>query len=342
MRTALILHRSKYPVFLRQASNYPLGDWRFVENDLNPSVEYDAVIVYSNVSAPIRVRSKTKPILITGEPEPVLRYPRSFTDQFGLVVTTQESIQNSNVLRHATCTPWFIGVSAGTVTPWANVEYQTLGELLARGVQEKTRPISMITSIKALTKGHRARLRFGLTAARAFPRELDLFGHGLRTISDKGEALWNYRYHIAVENCVSKNYWTEKIADPLLAKSYPIYHGCPNIFDYFPDGAARIIDIFNPREALASIRQLLHDGLSKSEEEAMLTGRELVIGRYNFVNFLADVLRDCRYTPPALDAESLEITPFTEEWVHPTGVLDKLAFRALAWRVPRALARIRS
>jgi hypothetical protein len=340
MRTALILHRSKYPVFSRQTPSG--GDtqntWRFVENEIDLSVRYDSVIVYSNISSPIRVRSKTKPVLVTGEPEPVLRYPKWYTDQFGLIVTTQGSIENANVVRHATCTPWFIGVSAGTVNPWQNVEYERVDEILGHS-RNKTRVMSMVTSRKALTKGHRARLRFALKAARTFSGELDLFGHGLRPISDKGEALWEYRYHIAVENCVFSDYWTEKIADPFLAGTYPIYHGCPNIFHYFPEGSARVVDIYNAREAIGSIRQLLNDGISKSEEAAMLAARDLVLGRYNFTNFITEIVEDRRYAPTFIDDGVTEILPFNEEWIRPNNIIERLAFRDIAWRLPRVLVR---
>jgi hypothetical protein len=341
MRTALILHRSKYPVFLRQVPSNLVqpGGWRFVENEIDPAVVYDAVVVYSNVERPTRVRSRTRPILVTGEPAPVLQYPSSFIDQFGLVITTQEQIDHPQTVYHATCTPWFIGISAGTNNPWSSVDYTTLPDLLAAADQVKSHTLSMITSTKAMTKGHRARLRFALSMARALPGQLELFGYGLRPISDKGEALWKYRFHIAVENCVTKNYWTEKLADPLLAKTYPIYHGCPNLSDYFPEGAARSIDINRPREAVESVRQLISDGLSRTEREAMLAARDLLIGRYNFVNFIAGILANPQVLIAQQCGATVEIVPFREEWVRPVGFLERLSFKALAWRVPRMVGR---
>jgi hypothetical protein len=40
-------------------------------------------------------------------------------------------------------------------------------------------------------------------------------------------------FSIIIENTQQKNYFTEKIVDCFLAKSIPLYWGCPNICDFF-------------------------------------------------------------------------------------------------------------
>ena len=50
----------------------------------------------------------------------------------------------------------------------------------------------------------------------------------------KEEGILPYKYHFCCENSCEKNYFTEKIMDPLLCESLPLYWGCPNINDFIP------------------------------------------------------------------------------------------------------------
>ena len=43
----------------------------------------------------------------------------------------------------------------------------------------------------------------------------------------------DYKFHICIENVISNNYFSEKIINPLLSNSIPIYYGCKTIDSYF-------------------------------------------------------------------------------------------------------------
>jgi len=43
----------------------------------------------------------------------------------------------------------------------------------------------------------------------------------------------DYKFHICIENVISNNYFSEKIVNPLLSNSIPIYYGCKTIDSYF-------------------------------------------------------------------------------------------------------------
>jgi hypothetical protein len=45
----------------------------------------------------------------------------------------------------------------------------------------------------------------------------------------------SYDFHIAIENFKTPHYFSEKIINPLLCSSTPVYWGCENITSYFPD-----------------------------------------------------------------------------------------------------------
>jgi len=47
----------------------------------------------------------------------------------------------------------------------------------------------------------------------------------------------SYEFHICIENFSTSNYYSEKIMNPLLCSTTPIYWGCRNIENYFPDSS---------------------------------------------------------------------------------------------------------
>lgn len=59
---------------------------------------------------------------------------------------------------------------------------------------------------------------------------------GIR-VQDKIKFLQDYKFTIAFENQVSDGYVTEKIIDPFISGSLPIYRGSPNVFQDFNQGS---------------------------------------------------------------------------------------------------------
>ena len=51
--------------------------------------------------------------------------------------------------------------------------------------------------------------------------------------NDDKKELFKSKFSIIIESTKEENYFTEKICDALLAKTIPIYWGCPNIDDFF-------------------------------------------------------------------------------------------------------------
>lgn len=45
--------------------------------------------------------------------------------------------------------------------------------------------------------------------------------------------LFKSKFSIIIENSTEMNYFSEKLIDCLLAKTVPLYWGCPNVFDFF-------------------------------------------------------------------------------------------------------------
>lgn len=151
----------------------------------------------------------------------------------------------------------------------------------------KTKLVSVVSSDKAFTEEHKARLHFVSLLKEALGDQVDVFGRGIRSFADKRDVLDDYRYHIALENCMIKNYWTEKIADPFLSLTYPIYHGCPNLSDYFPPESFKQINIYEPEKAIQTIKDIISSDLAEERHSELLNAHRLVMTDHNVFGLMA-------------------------------------------------------
>ena len=83
-----------------------------------------------------------------------------------------------------------------------------------------------------------------------------------------------YKFSIAFENAIAKDYVTEKFFDPLIMGSVPIYLGAPNIEEFAPGDHCYIhVDAFPSVKALADhILELDND---RAEYDAYLDWKKL-------------------------------------------------------------------
>lgn len=221
---------------------------------------------------------RERTILITGEPYSILAYPKGYCQQYGLVCSCQPEIKGENVIYTPAILPWFVGVTFGNNgTHQFSLDYECIRDAQSK----KTKLISVISSTKALSKGHVDRLRFIKKLQERYGDKVDIFGHGFHDFSDKWDVLAPYQYHIVIENSTSDYYWTEKIADCFLAGTYPFYHGCTNITDYFPKETITPIDIRNFDQTMERIEQGIHNHLYEQRVEALQKAKMLVLDQYN-------------------------------------------------------------
>ncbi len=93
----------------------------------------------------------------------------------------------------------------------------------------KTKKVSMIASSKNDAPGHKLRHE----VARMSQGNIDLMGHGYKSIKSKLEGHADYRFSVVIENSSHPKYFTEKLIDCLLCKCVPIYWGATEISDIF-------------------------------------------------------------------------------------------------------------
>jgi hypothetical protein len=113
-------------------------------------------------------------------------------------------------------------------------------------IPDKTSVMAIICSEKVFTNNHRYRHEL---VKRILNTKLpiDIWGRGcqyyhkyndsrLKGVFDNDEYPHSdYTYSICIENDRQAHYFSEKIMNPLLCNSIPIYYGCTNIESYFPN-----------------------------------------------------------------------------------------------------------
>lgn len=115
---------------------------------------------------------------------------------------------------------------------------------------KKTRMMSIMVSNKVYASGHKYRHELCKKILES-DLPIDIYGRGSKfyshlndnrvkgTFNDK-ELYLDYSFHICIENYITPHYFSEKIINPLLCETTPIYLGCKNIDSYFPDNVIHL------------------------------------------------------------------------------------------------------
>ena len=138
---------------------------------------------------------------------------------------------------------YFIGETFGLSKPF--IEYYSFmwHNPLLKHIPIKNKMMSIMVSQKLTAPGHQYRHTL---VKRILESKLpiDIYGKGCtfykNDIRIKGEfselePYVDYQFHIAIENFSLNHYFSEKITNTLHAGTTPIYLGCKNIHNYFPN-----------------------------------------------------------------------------------------------------------
>lgn len=232
---------------------------------------------------------KENTIFIPWEPPSVHTHQQAFLDQFALILSCRPDIMHPHIIYTQPALPWMIGGRFRPETAsWAAEFTKDYDELMATQMYSKEKLISVILSKKYMTPGHRKRWEFVHILKEHFGDALDIFGVGHQVIEDKWDGIAPYKYHLAIENSVVSEYWTEKLADTFLAGTYPFYYGCPNIFNYFDEDALTLIDIDDVDKSIRIIEKTLKNKLYEKSIDKIIAAKHLVLNRYNLFPLLSN------------------------------------------------------
>lgn len=225
---------------------------------------------------------KENVILITGEPESVKKYSRFFINQFSKIITCHRNLKHENVTYSQQGLPWMAGAKyLKKEKKWDSNSFMSYNDFSSADNTIKSKELSIIVSNKTFTPGHEQRITFLTRLKEALGDRMEIFGRGFNEIDDKYFGLINFRYSIVLENSSLNDYWTEKLSDAFLCGCYPVYHGCPNIYDYFPRGSLATIDINDIEGSIKTISDVLASHEYEKSIELVNKSKELILNNYN-------------------------------------------------------------
>lgn len=273
-------------VFLRQLPSNLFKENIFFEENSLEDKNWDLVVVYEGVGSEKKLKCrKGGLVFISGEPPSSRNYSTKFIQQFDYIISSHPNIKHKNNILEQQALPWHMGVSSQTMSYQYNFEdfeKMTLGN--------KQKNISFITSNKKMMPGHVERMKFFEFIYKRYGELIDYYGKGINPIDDKAEALLNYKFNICIENCNINDYWTEKLADPFLAYTVPLYSGCTNIDKYFNINSLFLINIRNLDQTFRCIDKILDDPdmIYKNKIDYIKDSRDKILHKYNIYNLLID------------------------------------------------------
>lgn len=256
------------------------GVWGDVTFTLEPVEACDFLVVLNHPTEEVRVLCPPEHVwALMQEPDlpELMPWLREGHRTYARVYTPHAGGTDPKYVASQTCLPWFDGDR--------NCSF---ADLVARGMPNKDRSISWVTSNQGYFPGHRPRLEFLRRILAERRVQVDVFGRGIRPIPDKWDGVAPYEYSLAIENSRTPHYWTEKLADCFLAYTLPFYCGCTNLDRYFPPRAYIPIDIDDYDGCIRRIAAAVEGDEWRGRLDAIREARELVLHRYQLFPFLAE------------------------------------------------------
>ena len=210
------------PIAFGSSSTGPLGGYtnNLAEQKETSSITMDDGFNFSDTSF-FKVLHQIEPPEVLNCVDDIIKYHKFYD----LILCWNQNIlaacPNAKLFPHGTCT-------------WMDWNIEKGGyNVMTCDPSQKQFKVSFLTSNKGQTPGHRLRLEI-------FDRLPSSIG-GLPVtklmtpprIDSKRSLLNDYQFHITPQNASQNNWFDDKIVDAIIAKTIPLYWGCPNIGNFF-------------------------------------------------------------------------------------------------------------
>ena len=107
----------------------------------------------------------------------------------------------------------------------------------------------------------------------------------------KEKAFLDYKYSFVMENGRTPFYFSEKIIDPILCWTTPIYWGCSNIHKYFPKGS--YVEVKDLNLSLGdTVKAIIDSGVHEDNVDALAEARDLILNKYNLIPTIKKLINE--------------------------------------------------
>ena len=246
--------------------------YNIIVNDYDRTTKEGHIVVFGETSKNINTYiPKENRMIILGECSSIRTYKKCYLNQFGKVIGAHSAVHPKD--KQAPGHGWFYENS--------------LSELEVMAPFPKPLDLSIISSNKTFTPGHKRRLDFCRQLARDLNCEEHFYGRGIKNFESKWSALKNYKYTIAIENSCENHWITEKLTDSFLSHTFPFYYGAPNVSDYYPEHCFIQINLND----YTSTRKLIEATLNNENhyfehQKYLIEARLLYLQKYIFTKHI--------------------------------------------------------
>lgn len=261
----------------------------------------DVHVIYG-IRGPLHVPNDWRNIVfVASEPPEIRKYNEAVLSRYGAVLGPPYEYLSAlpNFHSIAAIAPWWVGVKAGGDSHYAEVDgAATLcREDFERGLAPPRDTVTTIVSQKSKTPLQQQRLRL-VDYLSSHLEQFEVFGLAAQRVGDKADVLRTSRYHVAVENSSHRDYWTEKLADPILMDNVVFYGGHPSIARHFSSDSVVSIDPWNPEETYRTISNALDKNTWEVVAESRSNNRSVLLEKLSFHRELSGFLSRRDWTPP--------------------------------------------
>ena len=256
---------------------------------------YDVIVFFNHINLPIKKGSKV--YVFPHEPTWTGSHQLNYTNNDDVTVFGfDEKFYTPNTVCEKSIAHTFYGGRG----PWVDKEEDWNYDHVSRVTPIKTKNISsVITKLNSdsyVDEGCSYKLRYDLNHYLIEnSNDVDFFsGWDLMSSPLKKSAVEDYRFSIALENQFVDNWITEKFYDSILYNTIPIYFGCTNISDIYPEmGYFVFEDITNHKQCLELINHINENAETLYDE--MLPELLKIKNRYfNEFNLLKKINNLCK------------------------------------------------
>jgi hypothetical protein len=143
-----------------------------------------------------------------------------------------------------------------------------------RRIHSKTKLMSIISSAKNSSHGHRLRHE----VVKVLGSNMDVYGRSYRPVQFKTEALAPYMFSVAIENGRVEAMFTEKIIDCFMTGTVPIYFGCNAISEFFnPAGIIEFDTVQELEDILPKLTPEHYNSMLPAVEDNFSRARKYLI-----------------------------------------------------------------
>ena len=156
---------------------------------------------------------------------------------------------------------------------------------------KKDRLLSVYCTDKQITEIQKVRLDFVKKLKAEVGDDLHWYGTDIKTKS-KIDGIGRYKYHLVLENQISNNFISEKLYDPFLGNSYPIYSGAPNASEFFNTESFTYINLNDFNGSINKIKECIKSDLHEKNKLHIDKSKNYVLTEFNLIKRIDEIVEN--------------------------------------------------